>query len=289
MKEISIKGMLFSEDEVCTCGEESIARTRKTLLIIGIAFIAAGILIPVLYLILAMVGNIVDSEASEIVSGAEAIATITLFSVLFIPGGILIGVSFDKAKKDPYEEGIAFLNRHFSYPIGFDGKVADLLVGDKIIELSENSTIKLIISSSDRKFQIKKSRRFSRIFTSEDVLEYEIKIDNEVVVTTNTQNKNGVGKTIAGGVLFGGTGAIAGAVSANGKSVTRQSQKERHHYTFLLKVNDILNPNYVVDVPSLRVAEELVTTFVLICQDNSSLGEAIEHSNYEVVTTDDVD
>lgn len=266
MKEISIKGMPFSEDEVCACGEESIARTRKTLFIIGIVFIATGVLMQVLYLILTMTGNIVDSETSEIVSGAEAIATITLFSVLFIPGGILIGVSLYKAKKDPYEEGIAFLNRHFSYPIGFDGKVADLLVGDKIIELSKNSKIKLIISSSDRKFQVKKSRRFSRIFTGEDVLEYEIKIDNGVVVASNTQNTKGVGK-----------------------SVTSRSQKERHHYTFLLKVNDILNPAYAVDVPSLRVAEELATTFSSICQDNNSLIEAIEHSKHEVVTTDDVD
>ena len=64
---------------------------------------------------------------------------------------------------------------------------------------------------------------------------------------------------------------IAGAVAGNNNSTTSQSQKEIHHYTLSLKVNDILNPTFVIELSSLQIAEETAATFAIICQADKSV------------------
>jgi hypothetical protein len=54
-----------------------------------------------------------------------------------IAGIILLILSYMKAKKDVYAEGIKFLNKKFPYPVGFDGNIIELLQSDKTIQLSE--------------------------------------------------------------------------------------------------------------------------------------------------------
>ena len=40
MKEVNIKGKVFTEAEICDYGKKSIAKTRKILIIIGISLVA---------------------------------------------------------------------------------------------------------------------------------------------------------------------------------------------------------------------------------------------------------
>ena len=272
MEEISIKGKVFTKEEVCDYGKKSIAKTRKILMIIGIALLAACICFNVLYILLASTGSLVDSETGEITTVDDVIEIIPVFVIMLgIPGAVLLILSFIKAKKDPYATGVDFLNNHFPYPVGFDGKITPSLKGDKTIKLSENPVTKLIILSSEYKFQIVQNNKYSKIFTGKDVIEYEIKVDNEVVITSKTESKKGVGKALVGGALFGDAGMIAGAVAGNNKSTTSQSQKEIHHYTLALKVNDILKPSFVIELVSLQIAEEVAATFAIICQaDNQA-------------------
>jgi hypothetical protein len=115
--------------------------------------------------------------------------------------------------------------------------------------------------------------KYSKIFIGQDILEYEIRVDNEVVITSKTKSKKGVGKALVGGALFGGAGMIAGAVAGNGKSKTSQSQKEIHHYMLVLKVNDIITPSFVIELPSLQTAEEVAATLEIICQFENKIEE----------------
>lgn len=273
MKEVNIKGKVFTEAEICDYGEKSIAKTRKILIIIGISLVAVCVIFTCIILPLALTGNMVDSETGESITIDEMLSMLPSGIIYGISGAVLIVLSFVKAKKDPYAAGIAFLNKHFPYPVGFDGNTIDSLKGDKIIELSKSPVSKLIILSSERKFQVVQGNKYSKIFTEQDILEYEIRVDNEVVITSKTKSKKGVGKALVGGALFGGAGMIAGAVAGNGKSETSQSQKEIHHYMLVLKVNDIITPSFVIELPSLQTAEEVTATLAIICQFESKIEE----------------
>jgi hypothetical protein len=273
MKEVNIKGKVFTEVEICDYGKKSIAKARKILIIIGISLVAVCVIFTCIILPLALTGNMVDSETGESITIDEMLSMLPSGIIYGISGAVLIVLSFVKAKKDPYAAGIAFLNKHFPYPVGFDGNTIDSLKGDKIIELSKSPVSKLIILSSERKFQVVQGNKYSKIFTGQDILEYEIRVDNEVVITSKTKSKKGVGKALVGGALFGGAGMIAGAVAGNGKSKTSQSQKEIHHYMLVLKVNDIINPSFVIELPSLQTAEEVAATLAIICQFESKIEE----------------
>ena len=277
MQEVNIKGKTFTEEEVCAYGAKSIKKTRKVLMIIGLSLIAACVFVVFAAFFAAFNSPIVDSETGEtiIVTFSDAlIVSITYFVVFAIPGAILLVLSFLKAKKAPYPAGIKYLNKHFPYPLGADGQIAEILQGDKLIQLSNSPDIALIISSYNHKFQIRKNKKYSKIFNREQVIDFEIKVDNEVVITSKSQTNKGFGKAVVGGVLFGGAGAIAGAIAGNKKTDTSQSQREIHHYTLVLKINDIHTPSLVVELPSLQLAEEVATTLAILCQDSSPVAES---------------
>ena len=267
MKEVNIKGKIFTEDEVSEYGKKAIIKNRKTLLWIGLVLLVLSVFFSILLLVSVLTDNLVIPESF-----------ISIF--MFGSSGIvLIIASFIEKKKDPYTSGINFLNKHFPYSIGFDGNIIAVLQGDKTIKLSKNSNFQLIISSVERKFQIVKDGKHSKILTGKDVLEYEIKVDNEVIVTSNSKAKRGVGKALVGGALFGGAGMIAGAVAGNKKTKTTQYQKEIHHYILTLKVNDILSPSFVVELESLQIAEEVTATLAIICQSDNITEDAEEIVN----------
>ena len=258
MDEVTIKGKKFTVAEVRDYGKKAIAKTKKILTIIGISLIACCAIV----VLMTLSGKSVNAETGETTYSLIPPAIIGYG----IPGIILLIIAFLKTKKDPYAAGITYLNNHFPYPVGNDGNITSSLQGDKTLKLS--SRLSIIISSREQKFQIVQGNKYSKIFTGKDILEYEIKVDNEVVITSKTKNKKGIGKAIVGGALLGGFGLIAGAIAGNSKSATKQQQKEIHHYILSLKINDILHPSYVVDLPSLQSAEEVAATFAVLCQNN---------------------
>jgi hypothetical protein len=282
MQDVNIKGKTFTHEEVCEYGKKSIKKSRKILMIVGISLFA----VFVFYAFIGVIGSIgalagiftTESETGETLGATETLISL-LITVIFVfctygvAGIILVILSFIKAKKDPFPVGVKYLNKHFPYPLGFDGTIADLLQGDKLIKFSSKPDIALIISSVEHKLQIRKNKRYSRIFNKSEILDYEIRVDNEVLITSKSQTNRGFGKAIVGGVLFGGVGAIAGAMAGNSNTNASQSQKEIHHYTFLLKINDISTPSFVVELSSLQMAEEVATALAIFFQEFSSAKE----------------
>ena len=188
-----------------------------------------------------------------------------------VPGFILFLISFKK--RDSFEEGIKEIEKHFPAPIGFDGNVIDVLDGDKIIDLSDKPVSKFVLNTSKKEFQLLVDKHYSKIFNSKDLIDYEIRVDNEIVVTSSTNTKKGAGKAVAGGLLLGGAGAIAGAIAGNAKSTTTETQTEIHHYTLVLKVNDLLKPSFVIDLDSIQIAEDVAATLYILsdeCNTNNS-------------------
>ena len=263
MKEVTIKGKSFTEEEVIKAGKESIRKQKIGFRIAGPCAIAFGIA----YLIYGL--NSADQQADPTMYKILGI----IMCVLFAAAGIVLLVASFTKLGDPYQRGVKYLEKHFPDPVGFDGNVTPLLVGDKEIALCKKPVAKLIVSSSEMKFQVMQDNKFSKIYTGKDLKDYEIKVDNEIVVTSKTKTKKGAGKAIAGGLLFGEAGAIAGAVAGNSKSTTTESQKEIHHYTLVLKVNDMMKPSFVIELPSLEVAEEVTATLMLLC--NQTEEEAV--------------
>ena len=83
--------------------------------------------------------------------------------------------------------------------------------------------------------------RLSKQYNIDDIAEIGLIKDDEVVTTVKYDAS--MGKTVAGGVLFGGWGAIAGALA--GGSTT--SQKKKQSYAIELTINDVSHPGVVLD------------------------------------------
>ena len=253
MDEITIKGKTFSNNEIIEYGKKHIKKLRTIFRWIGI-----GLLIFSVIYVFGTISDVSD-DSSKI---ATAVTGIIGF---FVPGIVFLIISLKK--RDPYKEGINYLNRHFPDPVGFDGNVIELLDGDKLINLNRND--RMTVSTKELKFQIMQDKKFSKIISGADIKEYEIKVNNELIITSNTKNKKGVGKAVVGGLLFGGVGAIAGAAAANSKAKTSETQKEVQHYTLALKVNDIIKPSFTIELSNLSVAEEVSATLLLLSDKNT--------------------
>lgn len=253
-EEVIIRGKSFTRQEVEEKGRRKIKVISNVLRWIGVGLFAMGIFSGTMML-LALLGS--ENETASIV------ALIVMVILTFVvPGLILFLLSFKK--RDAFKIGKAEIERRFPAPLGFDGKVIDVLEGDKTIVLSKRPLAKLIIDSAKMEFQIFAEKYYSKIYISKDLIDYEIRVDNEVIVTSNTKTKKGVGKAVAGGLLFGEAGAIAGAVAGNSKSTTTETQKDIHHYTLVVKVNDLSKPSFVINLDSVQIAEDVVATFDIL-------------------------
>lgn len=257
MDEIVIKGKSFPREEVQKTGERVIKRKKLILRIISASVGATGLLA---FFTMLFSGRVDETTGETIPANPQANAggAVAMLLLFLIPAIILLLVSLKK--KDPIQIGTAELSRHFPSPVGFDGKVIDVLEGDKTILLARRPLSKFILDSKSMKFQLLLSNRYSKIYGPNDLNDYEIKVDNEIVVTSKTKTKKGIGKAVAGGLLFGGVGAIAGAAAGNSKSKTTQTQKEIHHYSLVLKINDLSRPSYLINIDSAQIAEEIVAT-----------------------------
>lgn len=262
MEEVIIRGKPFSKQEIEEKGRQRIKKLTNLFRWLGVGLFAMGII--------GGVGGFASLPADADMT--TKIGPIMGMAMFVIAGAVLFVLSFKK--RDPFEYGKAEIEKNFPAPLGFDGKVIDVLDGDKTIEMSKKPVARLTIDSTKKVFQLLTENRYSKIFTIKDLVDYEIKVDNEVVITSKTKTKKGVGKAVAGGLLFGEAGAIAGAVAGNSKSTTTSTQTEIHHYSLVVKVNDLTKPSFIINLDSVQIAEDVVTTFdILVGNTKKFVGE----------------
>ena len=63
MKEITIKGKIFTEDEVCEYGKKEIIKNRKALLGIGIVLLVLSVFFSIHLLVSVLTDNLVIPES----------------------------------------------------------------------------------------------------------------------------------------------------------------------------------------------------------------------------------
>ena len=247
MSDIIIRGKSFSEEEILKTGKAKVRKTTNVLRYLGIGLFATGIV--------GGIGAIIYSPDSLY----QGIAAIAIFA---IAGGILFGLSFKK--RDPFQYGKKEIEKGLPFPQGFDGNFIDVLQSDKEVVLTTKPRCAFYIDTKSMQFQILDNGKYSKIYNPKDLRDFEIRVDDEVVVTANTTNKKSAGKAIAGGLLFGEAGAIAGAVAGNSKSVTTENQKVIHHYSLILKFNDMQKPSFVFNLNDVNVAEEILALLEIL-------------------------
>ena len=88
---------------------------------------------------------------------------------------------------------------------------------------------------------------FNKIFSFNDLIDYEIKEDNDSII------KGRSGSVVAGGLLFGGLGALAGA------SRSKKVKQTCSRLVINIVVNDIDNPNIQIFLISSETQKDSIT------------------------------
>jgi len=250
MADIIIQGKVFTEEQVLEKGRVAIRRVTNFFRWFGLGLFLVGLLFIVV--------GIIDFDKGSDDSG---VAGLILGIPPFIGGSIFFIISF--VKRDPMVLGKQAFEKELNSPKQVNEAI-DLLVYDKDICLCKKPLSKLMINSETKQFQLFTDNKYSKIYVPKDLIDYEIRVDNEIVVTSHTKGKKGAGRAIAGGLLFGGAGAVAGAMTGKSKSQTTSNQTEIHHYTLVVKVNDLSKPSFVIELDSVNIAEDVVSIFDIL-------------------------
>ncbi|MFL0251231.1 SHOCT domain-containing protein [Clostridium neuense] len=112
-----------------------------------------------------------------------------------------------------------------------------------------------------------------KIYKYNDIVDYELLEDGESII-----KKSGIGRAVAGGVLFGGVGAVVGSVT--GKQRTKSICKS---LKLKITISDINNPTVYIDfIPSetkkdswiyknaYNSAQECLSVLQLICSNSKN-------------------
>jgi|GEM_PF-6919216 len=105
------------------------------------------------------------------------------------------------------------------------------------------------VDFSNKSWQVYTKHRLSKVYSFKTLTGLNIRCDEEVIYSTSSS----MIKTLAGGVLFGGLGAVAGAISDN----TRQKATTKRIYWIELEINDIYNAGML-----LQANDEGVLRFI---------------------------
>ena len=99
--------------------------------------------------------------------------------------------------------------------------------------------------------------------------------ETKYVSTTKTSTGNMIGRAIVGGILLGGVGALAGAITAKTETTTtpissNSTSKVNHHYRLLVNVDDFAQPTRLLKFGSdLALAQKVLGVFELVVKRNS--------------------
>ena len=124
-----------------------------------------------------------------------------------------------------------------------------------------NGNIIFYINSKTKKFAVEVDKVDNLIgsnmcsfgpFEIEKLLGVQVLTDNAVVY----ENKSSSVPMIAGGLLFGSLGAIAGSMVSNKK----QKIKEKIHYSLLIKIDDIRIPSFYIETADSDLVYKFVNT-----------------------------
>lgn len=123
-----------------------------------------------------------------------------------------------------------------------------------------------------------------------NILDFDILEDNNSIVKGKSRTKGGLGRAIAGGLLFGGVGAIVGGTT--GKRKTKSKEKTIEYVTSLrikITVKDFVIPSVYIDLINSKTkadsstariasnaAQEIMSFLTIIDNENNNLTDGAD-------------
>lgn len=92
------------------------------------------------------------------------------------------------------------------------------------------------------------SKKNSHIYSTDDICDYELIEDGDTIT------KGGIGSALAGGLLFGGVGAVVGGITGSKKTKSTVTKLQ-----IKIKVNDMNNPNVYVNLITTEFKKSSLT------------------------------
>ena len=296
---INIGNKSFTKDEVIARGQKSINILKNVLRWLGLGIAATGLTL-LLYSLFGENGPLKSSSPIE----TAVMMSYVLYGLMVVIGLVMFVLSF--LKRDPYKYGIKALEKENRLSEEEKEKQNDELnklikkrqsivksgemTPDKIINIkSKEETIEILTELM--LFRINKNGVKSKIFTPDDILSYELTIDDELVYNStdykSTGNYSWSGESLgkAGGaigkalskiplkkvkIIGNGVEAASGVIEGTNleknteKEVHSKNAKTLHHYSFVLRLNDLKCPTYVAEDIRVEVAEEAATAISII-------------------------
>lgn len=127
---------------------------------------------------------------------------------------------------------------------------------------------------------------FKKIYNYSDIVDFELLENGESIAT---KTKGGLGRAVAGGLLFGATGAIVGGVTGTKKSESTNICTSLKIKITLKNINDPVT--YVQFIPSndlesyetkFSMAQECMSIFQLICDNQKEIGNNDSTATFSV-------
>lgn len=120
----------------------------------------------------------------------------------------------------------------------------------------------------------------AKIYNYSDIISYELLEDGSAVT------KGGVGRAIAGGILFGGIGAIVGGTTGKKKTknicnrlqikITVNSSDKATEYINL--INTETKKDGIIYKTSYAMAQEILSVLEIICNSSVNINETQQHT-----------
>lgn len=126
-----------------------------------------------------------------------------------------------------------------------------------------------LLDANKKEFQIISNFTISDVLTIKDFKLFELLVDDQIVTSYSSETKtdSGLGGAVIGGLLFGGAGAIAGAIASNGgdkQTFGTEIKTTTHIYTLRIRTYNLMNPSYVFVLDSFEVAEEITNILEIL-------------------------
>lgn len=113
------------------------------------------------------------------------------------------------------------------------------------------------------------------VYNFNDILTFEIKDNSSTIFIstskTSTNTSSMLGRSIVGGALSGGVGAIIGGTTASKTTQTEGNSKISHNYTITVTVNNLSTPIITLHIgKNGKIVNEIAAILNIILNKNSS-------------------
>lgn len=269
MSKIRVLDKDYDEEYVIEKGKASIKKLRKALLIRGIIIFLAGAIMLIYTL----------ATKPESLS----VTLLVVYISAIVVGAILLVIAF--IKRDPIKVGMEALKKE---DVDFNQSksvIYQTINPDKTVSVKNIDTV-IQLQTSSMTFRFVKGKECSKIFGSNDVKNFELKVDDiEVYNSLEHHEENRVSDSISKDgknkfvkLLTFASPRMGGLVNTmiDGKTTTttkehatkdvevKKTHKIDHDYTFILRLNDVSYPTFVAKDITIEEAEELANMFDII-------------------------